>query len=190
MSVSVGGQYSTSTLYKPLFHPNLNESVFIDHKEVPESADPQSSVPEKFLEAVEHPKSTAAKDLKEKVETLNQVGNGPDQQLETALARPVQVSFFSFFFAVIVTFIHSFLLKITEFEFRDLLKDSAKLSKEERKRLRSLLESSDEEEESLPLAKKARKKTLKRPTSVKAEPNANKQTSDSSDSSFGKLRFV
>lgn len=86
--------FSTSLDYAPLFHPNLDNSVFIAHKELPSAPPPQPVVPENFLEAVEHPSSSAAKKLEESLEPLeaiNQIGSGSDQKLETALSKPVQV---------------------------------------------------------------------------------------------------
>lgn len=61
---------------------------------LPSEPKPQSIVPKAFLDAVEHPQSSAAKDLKKTIEPLdavNQIGRGPNNQTEQALTQPIKV---------------------------------------------------------------------------------------------------
>lgn len=74
----------------------------MEHKVLPSEPKPQSAVPTQFLEAVEHPQSSAAKDLKKTLEPLdavNQIGRGPNKQTELALTQPIKV-IRSFFFHI------------------------------------------------------------------------------------------
>ena len=86
--------YSSVSLLVPLRYPNINRSAFVEHKELPTEPSPQSVVPQKFLNAVEHPKSEDAKELQksqEPLDAVNQIGRGTSEETEAALRQPIKV---------------------------------------------------------------------------------------------------
>ena len=174
--------------YEPIRHPNLDESAYVQHKIVPEPIEPQSVVPEKFLNAVQHPKSKDAKDLEKTLEGLNSVnqkGSGLNEETEKALNQPIKVRCpISFVIPLSVTILSTF--QITQLELRSLLDSSShqKLSKDERKRLRELLQSSEDEEDEKEGSGSS--KPLKAPQKKKTK----KKSNASSATTFGNFNLV
>ena len=175
--------------YEPINHPNLDESAYVQHKIIPEPIKPQSVVPEKFLNAVEHPKSKDAQDLEKTLEGLNSVnqkGSGVNEETEKALNQPIKVRY-PIVFVMHLSNSYRNYFQITQLELRNLLDSSSnqKLSKDERKRLRELLQSSEDEEDekqgqgaSKPLKPPRKKKTKK------------KSNASSSATTFGNFNLV
>ena len=82
--------------YQPIRNPNLDESAYMQNEIVPEPIEPQSVVPEKFLNVVEHLKSKDAKDLEKTLDGLNSVnqkGSGLNEETEKALNQPIKVRY-------------------------------------------------------------------------------------------------
>lgn len=158
-------------VFEPIRYPNLDQSAFVQHKTIPAELKPQSVVPEKFLNAIAHPKSDDAKTLEKALDPLNSVnqsGSGTNAETERALQQPIKVKHFRLFFCLTfakhcwIKLSHLFSFQITQFELKSLLNSPVKLNREERKRLKELLASSDSESEVEEKKEEAKHKQAKR----------------------------
>ena len=85
--------FRSSAIYTPLTYPDLGNSVYVGHKEIPREIPPESAIPTSFTKAADSPSSKEAKQLEDTLAPLNsvnQTGHGKDQ-VELALSKPVKV---------------------------------------------------------------------------------------------------
>ena len=82
----------TSSIAIPLRYPDLDTSMYIAHKQLPKDIEPQSAVPQTFLDFADNKKTKDTEAFKKSLIPI-QEGAGVDKQTAAALAKPVKVSF-------------------------------------------------------------------------------------------------
>lgn len=114
--LNIAFKYSRcSSVRVPLKYPKLDTSAYISHKTLPSEPEPQSAVPQDFLDQI-HVKR-------------DQKGGGADPQVEEALQNPVKVSY-SHVFIVRLTKIGVSGFQVSEIEIDDLIATGSAEEKE------------------------------------------------------------